>query len=138
MSEPTIPKGEVPVNRWPLNQAALRWLRKAGEPGNPLVPYVLQLAAWGIEESKVELPQPLSPSQPLPEAVEQVVHGLVLGGMGSDPAWLAMRRLFSNPNLTWTEEIHNLENSLAEAETPAEAASAVIQVIIDLMEATSP
>ena len=127
---------EVPVNHWPINQSALRWLNRAKEPANPQVPYVLQLATLGLETDKLDLPQPLSPSQPTPEAVRQVAYGLAVEGR--DPAYRAMQRLFSNPNLSQKEQVDNLENSLSKASNPLQAAQAVIQVIYDLMVATSP
>ena len=49
-----------------------------------------------------------------------------------------MVRLFSNPNLSHQEELSNLSNSLSKARNPLQAAQAVIQVIYDLMVATSP
>ena len=132
-----MPAQEVPVNQWPINQAALEWLHKAKEPGDPERPYVLQLATWALEEDKIDLPRPIAPSQPEPEAVREVVYGLG-AARGREEAYQAMRRLFSNPNLTHREEQDNLANSLSKAKSPVEAAQAVIQVILDLMVATSP
>lgn len=132
-----MPAQEVPVNKWPINQAALEWLHKAKEPGDPQVPYVLQLAVWALEENKISLPRPIHPSQPEAEAVKEVVYGLG-AARGREEAYGAMRRLFSNPNLTHREEQDNLSNSLSRAKSPVEAAQSVIQVILDLMVATSP
>ena len=127
---------QVPVNQWPVNQAALRWLKAVKEPGNPQVPYVIQLAAWGLEQDGLLIPDPLAPSQPTPEAVRQVVYGLAQ--TGRKPAFQAMERLVSNPNLSPGEEMSNLKVSLSQASTPLEAAQSVVQVIYDLMVATSP
>jgi hypothetical protein len=135
--ECAMPAQEVPVNQWPINQAALEWLRKAKEPGDPEVPYVLQLATWALEADKIDLPRPIAPGQPEPEAVRQVAFGLG-AARGREEAYQAMRRLFSNPNLTHREEQDNLSNSLAKAKSPEKAAQAVIEVIYDLMVATAP
>lgn len=132
-----MPAQEVPINQWPINQAALQWLQKAKETPHPDKPYVLQLATWGLEENKIDLPQPIAPSQPTPEAVKQVAFGLA-DVWGKDQSYQAMRRLFSNPNLSHKEEMDNLSNSLSRATSPEGAAQAVIQVIYDLMVATSP
>jgi len=132
-----MPAQEVPVNQWPINQAALAWLTKAKEPADPERPYVLQLAAWALEADKIDLPRPIAPSQPEPEAVKQVAYGLGQA-RGRTEAYEAMRRLFGNPNLTHKEEQDNLLASLELAKSPQEAAQAVIQVIYDLMVATSP
>lgn len=128
---------EVPVNQWPINQAALQWLQKAKEQPDPQVPYVLQLATWGLETDKIDLPRPIAPSQPEPEAVKQVAYGLG-AAHGRQEAYEAMRRLFSNPDLSHKELMDSLDNSLSRATSPEGAAQAVIQVIYDLMVATSP
>ena len=128
---------EVPVNKWAVNQLALQWLKEARETPHPDKPYVLQLATWGLETDQIDLPPPIAPSQPTPEAVKQVVYGL--GAVhGREEAYQAMRRLFSNPNLSHKEEQDNLLASLKQAKSPLEAAQAAIQVIYDLMVATSP
>lgn len=132
-----MPAQEVPINQWPINQAALLWLQEAKEPADPQAPYVLQLAVWALEADKIDLPAPISPNQPTPEAVKQVVFGLA-AAQGRAEAYEAMRRLFSNPNLSHREEQDNLANSLSRAKNPVEAARAVTQVILDLMVATSP
>lgn len=132
-----MPAQEVPVNKWPINQAALEWLHKAKEHPDPERPYVLQLATWGLEADQIYLPPPIAPSQPEPEAVKQVAYGLG-EARGRAETYEAMRRLFGNPNLTHKEEQDNLLSSLQQATSPQEAAQATIQVIYDLMVATSP
>lgn len=126
---------EVPVNRWPVNQAALRWLLLAKGPTNPQVPYVIQLATWGLEQDGLQIPDPLAPSQPTADAVQQVVYGLAQSGR--KPAFQAMERLVSNPNLSPQEVMSDLKASLAQASNPLEAAQEVVQVVYDLMVATS-
>lgn len=126
---------EVPINRWPLNQRALHWLRQAKEPGNPQMPYVVQLAQWGLEAEQVQMPDPLAPSQPLPEGVAQLVGYLQV--TGAKPAHQAMQYLLSNPNLDREEQQNNLETALQQATTPQAAAAAVLEIIYDLMVATS-
>ena len=46
------------VNKHPLNQVALRLLRKTKEPVNADMQYCLQLMLWGLEESDLVLPDP--------------------------------------------------------------------------------
>lgn len=130
----TAPK-EVSVNQWPANRAALRWLKETDQPVNPQQPYLIQLAVFGLEADQVTLPAPIAPSQPTAAAVSQLAYSLLVSG--GWPAMQATQRLFSNPNLTPPEEMANLEASLAAASSPEEAAAAVLQVLYDLMVATS-
>ena len=127
---------QVPVNSWQVNQQAKRWLLKIKESPDPQVLYLAQLAQWGLENQKVELPEPLSPSQPMRPALEQVALGLL--EPGAKAATKAMRLLLSNPNLHPEDAAQNLLSALQQASSSEEAAAVVIETIYDLMVATSP
>lgn len=47
----TVPQSETPVNRWPLNLLAKRWLDQARLPSSPDLPYLVQLLYEGFEEN---------------------------------------------------------------------------------------
>ncbi len=62
------------MNRQPLNQEALRWLKVANaESDSTLGPYLFQLMVWALDSGKVEL-QPEYRSQ-VRSAVEQLCWG---------------------------------------------------------------
>jgi hypothetical protein len=126
---------EVPINRWQVNQQALVWLKKAKVPANPLQPYVIQLAVWGLEEADLTTSDPIAPSEPTPEGVSQLTYGLLKSG--AEPAHRAMQLLLSNPNLDQQEQQENLEYELAQAGSPERAAEVVLETIHDLMVALS-
>jgi hypothetical protein len=130
---------EAPSNHWPVNQAALKWLREAKASPDPVISYLAQLAAWGFEKGIVEVSSPISPSRPEPHNVEFAVDALL--GWGPEKAEFASRWLLSNPNLEFEEQADNLEQQLQDANDPAEAAQAVVETAYDRMvagSATSP
>jgi len=130
MSDLPSSKGEVPVNRLPLNRLALRHLQAAGEPVNPASLYLAQLAQWGLETG-VEVRQ-LAPGEPDQQGVEELVGRLVLE-VGAEPAHRALRVLLSNPNLDRAEQQADLERSLEQAPNPLLAAAAVVEQVHDLL-----
>jgi hypothetical protein len=133
MSEPH----EVPVNKWPINQAALAWLRQAKEHPEPAVAYLAQLARWGLDNDQVQVSPPISPQQPQPESVREFVARLVLAH-GPVPAERATRLILSNPSLTMEEQRDNLLSELQEADDPEQAAQLVVRAIYDLMVVVHP
>jgi hypothetical protein len=104
---------EAPSNRWPVNQAALKWLREAKEPVDEDGSYLAQLAFWGLEKGDARVPDPQSPSQPSAHGVDLLVE--TLNGMDADKA---SRFILSNPNLSFEEQAGNLELLLQEAKSP--------------------
>jgi hypothetical protein len=92
---------EVPANRWPVNKAALAWLRKAKVPVDPEVAYLPQLAAWGLITGQVHLHRMVG--RPDPDDVEHLVMALVFE-RGPQEAASATRELLSNPNLSEEEQ----------------------------------
>jgi hypothetical protein len=122
----------APSNRWPVNQAALRWLQAAKEPADEDISYLVQLAWWGLE-NWIRVPPPRSPSQPTHEDLE-----LALGqrlARGPRAAKDATRWLLANPNLAPGEEEENLLLWLESATSPMEAARLVIETVYDRMTA---
>jgi hypothetical protein len=99
------------------------------------ISYVAQLAWWGLEEGLVEIPRPISPSQPDPHNLENAIG--VLLGWGSEKAEFASRWFLSNPNLSEEEQAANLAWQLEHATSPQEAAEVAVQAAYDLMVATS-
>jgi hypothetical protein len=128
---------ERPVNRREVNKLALHWLIQAKEGANEDQPYVVQRAQWGLQNEKIDLPEPLTPSQPRPEPLEQLVASLLLE-REAKPAARVMRFLYSNPNLSPAEQAENLSAALRQAQSPEKAAAEVVEHIYDLMVATSP
>jgi len=130
---------EAPSNNWPVNQAALAWLQKAKASPDGSVSYLAQLAWWGLEEGGVEVPSPISPSQPSPHNLENAVGALLRSGR--QEAAFASRWFLSNPNLPVEEQARNLAQQLEQAKSPQEAAQLVVETAYDLMvaeSATSP
>jgi hypothetical protein len=121
---------EAPSNRWPVNQAALKWLREAKVFPEEDASYMAQLAWWGLEKGGLEVWDPIAPSQPSPDNVELLVQTIY--GMDADKA---SRFILSNPNLSFKEQRDNLARLLEEATSPQDAAWAVIEALYDLMVA---
>jgi hypothetical protein len=126
---------EAPSNNWPINQAALAWLREAKASPQEGVSYVAQLAAWGLEKGVVEVPRPISPSQPERHNLESAVDALLR--RGPKEADFASRWFLSNPNLSEEDQAVNLVWQLEQAKSPQEAAQAVVETAYDLMVAAS-
>jgi len=131
MSDPS----EAPANKWPVNRLALDWLKKVRGPMNPQAAYVAQLAHWGLEEGKVEVPYPIAPLQPNPEDVAMLAAQLTMHGRRE--AHQAMRFLVSYPEMDREEQLSNLESGLRQAKTPEQAAWAVVDHLMELMVAHS-
>ena len=130
---------EAPSNLWPVNQAALMWLKEAKEPQDQQVSYLAQLAMWGLDKGLVEVPPPMSASQPERHNLENAVGTLLTSG--SRGAEFATRWFLSNPNLDQDQQDANLTSLLDQASTPQEAAQIVVETAYDLMvaeSATSP
>jgi hypothetical protein len=123
---------EVPSNNWPINRAALKWLREAKESPQQDASYVAQLAMWGLEKGIVDVSRPLSPSQPERHELELVV-GTVFGWEPEE----ASEWFLSNPNLEREEQEDNLAWLLEQAKSPQEAAQIAVETAYDLMVAKS-
>ena len=119
---------EAPSNRWPVNQAALKWLKEAATPPDGSISYLVQLAWWGLEKGGVKVREPLSPSQPWHHEVEQLIAGM-LGAKASDVTMWFM----SNPELSTEEQMKDLDQKLLDATSPEEAAEIVVQAAYDRM-----
>jgi hypothetical protein len=126
---------EAPSNQWPVNQAALKWLREAKASPDEAVSYVAQLAAWGLEKGLVEISRPMSPSQPEHHDVESAVNSLL--GAGWEKAAGASQWFLSNPNMSEEEQADNLVWQLEQAKNPQEAAQVAVEAAYDLMVAMS-
>ena len=130
---------EAPTNQWPINQAALKWLQEAKASPDPQVSYIAQLAAWGLEKGIVEIPRPVSASQPERHNLESAVDALLAAG--PEKAAFASQWFLSNPNLEQDEQAESLVSELQRVTTPAEAATVAVETAYDLMvaeSATSP
>jgi hypothetical protein len=126
---------EAPSNLLVMNQEALKWLHEAKASPMEGISYVAQLAAWGLEKGIVEVPAPMSPSQPERHNLESAVDALL--GFGRQEAEFASQWFLSNPNLSKEEQEDNLVERLRDAETPQEAAQVVVETAYDLMVAAS-
>jgi hypothetical protein len=123
---------EAPSNLWPVNQAALAWLRKAGEPAEPDMSYLAQLAWWGMENGAT-VPRPMSPSQPERDNLESALAALLERGPAQAEA--ATTWFLENPNLDREEQEESLAQRLQTATDPEDAAQVVLEVAYDLMVA---
>jgi hypothetical protein len=127
---------EAPVNKWPVNRAAKKWLEGVDDQVNEEMSYLVQLAWWGLEDGGVQVREPLSPSQPQPHDLNQLIAGM-LGAK----AWDATMWLLSNPELPREEQMKDLEQKLLDATSPEQAAEIVVLTAYDRMveqSATSP
>ena len=117
------PIQEISVNQWPVNQLALRWLRKGKHKESPHLPYILQLIIRGLFNG-VSLPGPAeSFREDLKAAIGQLLHPRF------DPE-KAMRWLLNNSNGfdNQVEQAATLEQELESAETWQEVAQAAIEM----------
>lgn len=118
-------------NSSPLNRQALHWLQQAKAETSDQQSYLAQLAQWGTE--RLELPEPQTEREPdshdLTMALERA--------MGAEPE-RATEWLLSNPNLSLEEQTDLLLPQLQQAETPQQAAAAVLETFFDAMTAASP
>lgn len=126
---------EAPSNRWPVNQLAANWLQKARDPADPERSALIQLAWWGLEKGGIVLQEAQSPSQPSPDQVEIALGERLVSG--PVPAFQATRWLLTNPNLSQPEQTADLESKLEQAQSPQEAARAVLEAAYDRMAAAS-
>jgi hypothetical protein len=102
---------------WQLNKLALQWLQKAGEEPEPMAAYLPQLAVWAIRMGHFRAPEPLSPSQPRHEAVEETAEALA-AMVGPKPAARAMNYLLDNPSQPPEDARRYLLNVLQKADSP--------------------
>lgn len=123
---------EALSNSGPINQAAVTWLNVTKELPDPSASYLAQLAWWGLEKGGVQLPRPLSPSQPARHEVQELVEAL-LGQKPQD----ASQWFVQNPNLPQEEQMRNLASQLKAAVSPQEAAQIVIETAYDRLVAES-
>lgn len=124
---------EAPSNRWPVNRAALKWLREAKAVPEEDSSYLAQLAMWGLETGDAQVPRPMSPNQPERHNLELTMEALV----GADDPAFASRWFLSSPDLDEEEQTNNLLWQLNEATTAQEAAQAVVKTAYDRMVAES-
>jgi hypothetical protein len=130
---------EAPTNNQPINQAALVWLKRAKASPQVCVNYLAQFAEWGLEKDVVNVPRPMSPSQPERHNVESAVSALLEAGPRQ--AAFATNWFLSNPNLPKEKQAQNLVRLLNQAKDPSDAAQVVVETAYDLMvagSATSP
>ena len=125
------PSLEAPVNRWPVNQAALHWLRQTKADVRPWVAYLPQLAAWAMEQASV-LP-PLAPGLPSRSDLQLALGQLQAAGNAE--AARATTFLLGNPNLSPQEQSHVLLSQLQLASGPQEAGKAVLETLYDRLAA---
>jgi hypothetical protein len=126
---------EAPSNNLPVNQAALNWLRQAKASPQEGVSYLAQLASWGLEKGLVDVPAPVSASQPHRADLASAVDALL--GFGRAEVAFATHWFLSNPNLAEDEQAESLEQQLDRATSPQEAAQVVVETAYDLMVAGS-
>lgn len=125
----------VPSNNWPVNRAALNWLRAAKKPPNPEVSYLLQLAWWGLENG-LRVPSPNSPSQPDHNDVELAVGRRLRSGPKEAAA--ASRWLLSNPDGENPQvQAQNLARQLGQVNNPMDAARLVVEMACERMAAVN-
>jgi hypothetical protein len=122
----------LPVNRQPVNQEALKWLRAAREPADPLLPYLAQLVNLGFQQNL-----------PVPGLGDRYWADLELAaGQLLDPKLnpvLLMRWFQNNPNgPPEPEQSQSLEALLGEAANWEAAAQAVMEVFYDRLAAEHP
>ena len=127
----TVPR-ELPVNRWPVNQAALRWLQAAKEQPDPQLPYLVQLLHLGFERE-----------QPIPGLGDQYKGSLELAAgklLSSQLDPVKVTRLFQdNPNgPDQDEQSQNLLGLLTSAQTWEQAAQRLMEIWYDRNAATNP
>ena len=114
-----------PENNDPLNQAAKRLLKEAGESPNPGALYLVQLMRWSLDEGKDGLRYELR------DRVEQSVDVL----LGAKPAD-AMKYLVQ-AKTGWPDEVR-LEVSDLDGLNPEEAAQELLESLHSLMTETVP
>jgi hypothetical protein len=116
-------------NSHSLNRAALRWLKEAKEPAQPHYLYLLQLAAWGLEE-KAEGDWPQENRHVLSDQVNMMFQW---------PPRDALNWLLSNPNgPSKDEQRESLLNLLQTAEEPKDAAAHVLSAIYSRQVSQTP
>jgi hypothetical protein len=128
----------LPVNRLPVNLEALSWLREARADISPSVLYLSQLAWWGKEKGVTLRANKIDPHV-LSDQVDALQGGQRRPKQSQENAF---RWLLSNPNgPPLAEQVSTLERALKAAESPLEAAQAVLETVSDRMaadRATSP
>lgn len=122
------------LNQEPLNQAALKWVRKISDPDGWAHPlnqesqYLIQLMQWGLEKASLRLDGE-SPRYPNPEHTE-MFRSFLMGFDGMQNQQAFLHYLQGPPD----EPIIDAE-SLLNAEDPKEAAWMLIEVLDNLLGA---
>ena len=101
---------EAPSNKLPVNQAALHWLKEGRMSPDGSVSYLAQLASWGLEKG-VNVPVPMSPSQPERDQVESAVNAPL--DAGPKNVAFATEWFLSNPNLPKEERAESVRSPIA-------------------------
>jgi hypothetical protein len=127
----TAPR-EIPVNRWPVNQAAVHWLREANDLPDPHLPYLVQLLHLGFERE-----------QPVPGLGDQYRGSLELAAgklLSNQLDPVKVTRLFQdNPNgPDQDEQSRNLVALLTSANSWEQAAQSLMELWYDLNAAANP
>jgi hypothetical protein len=144
---PSVKSREISVNRLPVSQAALEWLRRVDHPDHqpdPQLWYVPQLAWWGLDQDPeaVAEARPLAWDLPDREALERHVLEMLYPHPGL-PAEVLGRQslrflLLTNLALPTGEQESSLEMSLRLAKSPQEAAQAVLEVLSERVQQMHP
>lgn len=127
----TAPR-EIPVNRWPVNQAALHWLREAKAGPDHHLPYLVQLLHLGFEKG-----------QPVPGLGDQYRGSLELAAgklLSNQLDPVKVTRLFQeNPNgPAQDEQNHGLLKLLTSANSWEQAAQSLMELWYSLNAAQNP
>jgi hypothetical protein len=120
----------LPVNTWPVNQVALKWLRAANDEISDWLPYLPQLICLGFER---DLPVPGRGEDYRSDL--ELAAGELLGE--SVDSFQTVRWLLNNPNgPDLAEQTHTLEVLLEQAECWAEAAQSAMEWFYDRWSAS--
>jgi hypothetical protein len=123
---------ELPVNKWPLNQAALGWLRRAHKPADSSLPYLAQLLSEGFEANLALA----GPGQKFRAELHQASDQLLDWSL--DPV-AVMRWFTDNPNgPSQPEQSQSLLLELEKAKSWEEAAQNLMEWFYDRKAAQDP
>src|SRR5215469_1777017 len=122
----------LPVNQWPVNQAAQRWLRQANQPPDPHSPYLVQLLNLGFQSSLFLPGQGQQYRAELSQAASELYDPSL------DPVKV-MRWFQSNPQgPSWAEQSQTLLSLLEQARSWEEAAQSLMEWFYDLKAGQDP
>jgi hypothetical protein len=118
---PNAPSLEIPLDRRPVSQAALVWLRQVDRPDRQMW-YVPQLGWWGLEDGHLQVDD-----RPM---LENHLAGMLYRG---NQAALGNLRFLLQTNKAYGagEAEVALEQALNQASSPEQAAAEVVQMLAD-------